>query len=201
MRTVALTGGIASGKSVVLEEARQFESILGVEADKLAWSTYLPSTEVYRRIVECFGDEVTRGSGEIDRGKLGQIVFNCKDARADLESIVHPAVMNELRRIRLQKKALFKLMVVEGAPLIDSDYIDPAFFEDWLLVDAPPELRMKRLINRDDIEEGRAANLISLQKAFSEGKGNHDFVIDSSGSEASTRRQARRLFEKLLASA
>ena len=91
MLKVALTGGIATGKTYVLEQLRR-RGVATLDADALAHGAMAPGTEGARAIAARFGQRVVSAEGEVDRGALGRIVFADAAARRDLEAIVHPAV-------------------------------------------------------------------------------------------------------------
>jgi dephospho-CoA kinase len=113
--TVGLTGGIGSGKSVVLREfvAR---GAVGIEADDLARDVVEPGTEGFTQVVEAFGSEVVAGDGGLDRARLAAIVFADADQRRRLEAIVHPLVRAETQRLIAAAPA--GSIVVNAVPLL-----------------------------------------------------------------------------------
>ena len=89
MRVIGLTGGIGSGKSTVARILTELGA-KHIDADKVAQEVYLPGTEGFTEVVKTFGEGVLSGNGEIDRKKLGEIVFNSPKALETLNGIIHP---------------------------------------------------------------------------------------------------------------
>ena len=113
--TVALTGGIGSGKSVVLAEFAS-RGAIGIEADDLAREVVEPGTDGYQQVVDAFGSDIVAADGSIDRARLAAIVFADADQRRRLEAIVHPLVRAETRR-RIAA-APVGAIVVNAVPLL-----------------------------------------------------------------------------------
>ena len=129
--------------------ARELARASGVEwvdLDRVAWDLYRPGTNVYNKLTSRFGMRIIGPTGEIDREKLGRIVFSDAKALADLNAIVHPAVSAALRRIITEKRAHgTKLLLVEGALLGLSPHVDYSLFDAVIWLSAPREVRKTRL--------------------------------------------------------
>src|SRR6056297_3061853 len=99
MITIALTGGIAAGKSVVLEEVSRYSGVRTIEADRLAWGAYRPGTPQYRNVVELFGEDVLDEKERVNRTKLAQKIFGNQSKKEKLEQIVHPFVKQRIKEL------------------------------------------------------------------------------------------------------
>lgn len=179
MLRVALTGNIASGKSTVARIwARHGARI--IDADELARRAVEPGSPGLGRVVEEFGPGVLGPDGELDRGALRRLVFADPEARVRLEAIVHP----EVARLRAEEEAR---AAREGVGVVVNDI--PLLFEVGLerefdlvvLVDAPVEERMARLVGLRGLDEVEARRMIDAQLPAEEKRGKADFVIDNDG--------------------
>src|SRR5437867_11589480 len=142
MLLVGLTGGIGSGKSTVASMLERRGAVI-IDADELARRAVEPGTPGYERVLETFGDGATTSSGELDRGRMAQIVFADDEARRRLESIVHPEVA------RLFSEALEAYrdtdrIVVYIVPLLVERSLQ-AGFDVVVAISASPETRQARL--------------------------------------------------------
>lgn len=146
MKVIGLAGEAGCGKSAVAHKLSQQDDVTYVDLDKIAWQTYRPCTLVYRQLIARYGNQILRSDGAISRGKLGEIVFSDAKALDDLNTIVHPAVNNHLRRIIDSEEARgMELVVVEGALLASSPYVDNSLFDVVIWLKATLKTRAKRL--------------------------------------------------------
>ncbi|MEE8566299.1 MAG: dephospho-CoA kinase, partial [Candidatus Bipolaricaulota bacterium] len=146
MKVIGLAGEAGCGKSAVAHKLSQQDDVTYVDLDKIAWQTYRPCTLVYRQLIARYGNQILRSDGAISRGELGKIVFSDAKALDDLNTIVHPAVNNHLRRIIDSEKARgMELVVVEGALLASSPYVDNSLFDVVIWLKATLKTRAKRL--------------------------------------------------------
>ena len=146
MKVIGLAGEAGCGKSTVAHKLSQQDDVIYIDLDKIAWQTYRPRTLVYTQLIARYGDQILRSDGEISRDKLGRIVFSEAKALDDLNAIVHPAVSNHLRGIIENEKAQgTELVVVEGALLASSSYVDTSLFDVVIWLEATQETRAKRL--------------------------------------------------------
>lgn len=188
MLTVGLTGNIASGKSSVAAVWRDLGGVV-VDADLLARQAVEPGSQALNRIVERWGEGVLAADGTLDRAALREIVFRDDAARRELEAIVHPRV-GELRA------GAFEDAAAAGAPIVVADV--PLLFEAGLqdrfdvvvLVDAPEELRRRRIVEHRGIEPGVADRMIAAQMPAQEKRGRAAIVIDNDGSADLLRQRA-----------
>lgn len=155
---VGLTGGIASGKSVV---ARAFErmGIEVIDADQVSRHVVEPGQPALAEIVTRFGPEILDQSGALDRRGLRKIVFDDDQARLDLEAITHPRIRSELARRRDAAETEYTILVVPL--LVKSGMTD--MVDRVLVVDAPESVQLERLVARDDIDETLARKMIAAQ--------------------------------------
>lgn len=195
IRLIGLTGGIASGKSTVASFFRK-AGIPLIDADEIARLVVKPKTAVYREIVASFGEGILSLNGEIDREKLGKIVFSDDSKKRLLESITHPEIFREiLKQIRGHKKRKARAVVVD-APLLFESGLD-RFMHKNLLVRVHPTIQMKRLMARDKFSEVEAWQRILSQMPTPEKERLADVVIDNSGSREETGQRVTGLIREI----
>jgi dephospho-CoA kinase len=200
MLKVGLTGSIAVGKSYVCEVLRELGALV-LDADQTAREVVKPGTIGLQSIVEHFGADVLQPNGELDRARLGAIVFADERQRQLLNSIVHPLVfeaqdewLNECERLHPQKIA-----VIDAALMIESESYRR--FNKIIVVWCEPSVQLERLRERDNLSEAEALRRISAQMPQEEKKRYADFLIDTSGGFAAARAQTLEVFELLKKSA
>jgi dephospho-CoA kinase len=187
MRLIGLTGGIATGKSSVdtMLEAR---GATVVDADALAREAVLPGEPTLERVVERFGANVLLPDGTLDRQKLGAIVFADPKARHDLERITHPRII-ELSEQRIAAGLASDAPLVSvDIPLLYEGERD-ATFPGVLVVYAPPEVQIRRLRERNGLDEAAARQRLDAQLPIDEKRRLATWVIDNSGALDATERQ------------
>jgi len=194
---IGLTGGIASGKSVVAQRLEEHGAIR-IDADQLAREVVEPGTSALAAIAERFGPSVIRSDGSLDRAALGSIVFSDERARLDLNGITHPAV-GALGKKRMADAAAADphAIVVYDVPLLveASAQADYYRFDLIVVVDAAPETRIERMVELRGMSREDAARRINSQSSAEERLAIADVVIDSDGSLDETLRQADELWE------
>jgi dephospho-CoA kinase len=196
---VALTGGIATGKSHV---RTRFESlgIPTVDADMLARDAVAPGTAGLAAVVRRFGADVCEADGTLNRRKVGDIVFHDPQARRDLEQIIHPYVREMTDR-------WFASLDPERVPFALADI--PLLFEgqrqddfDTVIVTAcEPETQLRRLMARDGLDEAQARQRIAAQWPLETKMANADYVIRTDGTFDETNRQVDAVAARLRSSA
>lgn len=193
--TIGLTGGIGSGKSVVAEMLAARGAAL-VNADQIGHETYRRGTESYLRIVSAFGPDIAGRDGEIDRGKLGRLVFQNPEARRRLESIVWPA-MRRLMKDRLDELRAqeTRVVVLEAAVLVEADWL-PLVDEVWLVSASPAAVR-ERLVAIKGLTPEEAEARIGAQLSDDERRRHANVVIDNSGTLEELEREVDRLWPDL----
>ena len=196
MRKAGLTGGIASGKSTVCSLLQSRGCII-IDADKVAHELIRKGEPCYKPVVRVFGSGILGPSGEINRKKLGSIVFNDTRSLETLNRIIHPEV-NESIRVRLdgiQLKQPDARVVVDASLMIESGLYEN--FRPLIVVACTLAQQIERLIARDTFTEAEARKRISLQMPLEQKKLFADYVIDNSGTPEGTQEQGKILFEKL----
>lgn len=189
---VALTGGIASGKSTVADRLREHGAVI-IDSDVLAREVVEPGTPGLQAIVERFGPTVLDGTG-LDRARLGAIVFADPAARRDLEAIVHPAVRRRATELELQASAP---IVVQVIPLLVENGLHHGF-DLCVVVDIAPATQLSRLMARNGLSEPAARARIEAQASRATRLAVADFIVDNSGSPGNLIHQIDDLWAKLL---
>ena len=172
MQKVGLTGNIGSGKSVV---AKIFETI-GVpvyNADAKAKNIFDTPT-LTQEIISTFGKSVVDKSGKINREKLANIVFSNEKQLVLLNSLVHPAVINDFKNWTCEND-ISPYVIMESAILFDTEYYK--LFDKIIVVSTPEEIKIARVIKRDNVSGGSVYKRLQNQKPESEIIGKAQFVI------------------------
>jgi dephospho-CoA kinase len=195
LRTVGLTGGIASGKSTV---ARAFAE-LGVpivDADRIARDVVVPGSEGLAAIVAAFGPGVLDESGALDRKKLGEIVFADPDARKRLNAITHPRIAARSAAELAAIPESVPYAIYEAALLVENGIHRalPAL----VVVAVDHETQIARLMKRDGVDRSAAEQRIGAQLPLADKVSVADFVIDNGGTEEQTRAEVARVHRALL---
>lgn len=196
MLKVGLTGSIAVGKSFVCEIFRELGAFVS-DADKTAREVVACGTKGLRLIVENFGAGVLQPNGELDRAKLGAIVFTDDRKRQLLNSIVHPLVIeaqNEWLAARESENPQ-AIAVIDAALMIESGSYKR--FAKLIVVWCDDDIQLQRLTLRSNLNEAEALRRIKAQMPQEEKKRYADFLIDTSEGFEDTRRQTIEIFERL----
>ena len=199
MLKIGLTGGIACGKSFVLNEFRQL-GVQCIDADEVAHQVILPGEPAYRDIVEHFGTGILGDDSAIDRRKLGAAVFGDERQRRRLNRIVHPRIHQELDRrlTRLAEEAGSEpaLAMVDAALMVETDSYRK--YDYVVVVSCRPEQQLERLLGRGGLTRREAQARIDSQMPIAEKVRFADFVIDNSGDRARTRARTREVHRQML---
>ena len=155
---IGLTGGIASGKSTVCKFFSNL-SVPIIDADQISHDLTKINGSAYSEVIEYFGENITGENGDIDRKKLGTIVFNSKSKKEKLESIIHPKVLSTIQAEIKSRRGEYK--IIEVPLLIESGFQE--FTNRILVVDCSTETQMERLMKRDGVTEEYAKNILSNQ--------------------------------------
>lgn len=198
MPLIALTGGIASGKSTIARRLAEHGAVI-VDADAIVREVQGPGSPVLAEIAAAFGSDVLREDGSLDRAGLGARVFGDPDALGRLNAIVHPAVRAESqRRFDEAFAADPEAIVVYDVPLLVEARVD----DPWDLIviaHAPAETRRTRLIEQRGMTDAEARARIAAQVPDEARLEIADVVIDTSGTLDETRAQVDALWERLRA--
>jgi dephospho-CoA kinase len=191
---VALTGGIATGKSYVLDQLRQ-RGVACLDADALVHGVQAAGTEASAAIAARFGSDVLASDGSIDRGKLAPLVFADQAARRDLEAIVHPAVYRAIAAGLRGLELLGDSIAVVDVPLLYETGAEKDF--DRVIVTAcSPETQIARLVERG-LTEGEARQRLAAQWPTQRKVERADFVIRTDGTFEETNRQIDEILKVL----
>ena len=171
----ALTGSIATGKTVVLDYFRDNLGFKVVSADSVGHEV-LKSSEIIKKIGETFGSGVIK-NGCIDRKALGKIVFSDKTELIKLNEITHPAILQKTFEI-IDELSLAAPVILEAAILIEAGW--HKYFDTVMLTWCKPEIQLNRLMTRDNITEEEAKKRIASQMSFEEKKPFATHIIDTS---------------------
>ncbi len=195
--TVALTGGIATGKSVVARVLRARGCFIH-SADRVARHLTKPGLPAWQKIVSHFGPEVLNPDQTINRSKLAATIFSKKRERQFLNSLIHPLVLKKKMEAirRVEKKGGHKIFVSEAALTVESGFA--RFFDKVIVVDCGKETQVRRLMERDRISRAEARKKIRSQMPLEEKLKYADYVIDTSGTRDETVKQTERVYRSLL---
>ncbi len=196
MLKIGLTGSIAVGKSYVCEVFQSL-GVFVIDADKTAREVVAPETNGWRLIIEQFGSNILLPNNEIDRAKLGAIVFADKAKRQLLNSIVHPLVI-KIQDEQLREKETENadaIAVIDAALMIESGGYRR--FDKLVVVWCAAEIQISRLMARNDLNRENAILRIRAQMPQEEKKLYADFLIDTTGGFEATRKQTVEIYERL----
>ena len=179
MIVIGLTGGIGTGKSEVSRVLRDLGATI-IDADKVGHEAYLPNSEAWTAVVDAFGREVLQPNQEIDRKKLGSIVFGNPDALTTLNGIMHPIMYGMIEeRIDALREGGAAGVVVEAAVLIEANWT-PLVDEVWVTV-APEEEVIRRVQARNNQSPEQIRSRIRAQLSREERERRADVVISNDG--------------------
>ena len=197
MLVIGLTGSIGTGKS---EAARQLE-ILGasiISADQVGHEAYTPNTEAWEQVVAAFGDDILQDDKDIDRRKLGAIVFSDPSQLEKLNAIMHPRMARMVSdKIEVLCGQGVKVVVVEAALLFEAGW-DTLVEEVWV-TDTSEDIVVGRLKDRNGLSEEEAKKRINSQMDRAERIERSDFVIDNSSDMAGLEIAIKELWDRRVA--
>jgi dephospho-CoA kinase len=195
MLKIGLTGGIATGKSHVLEQFRRL-GVPCLDADELTHGVTAAGTEATAAIAARFGAGMLAADGAVDRRRLGPVVFSDPAARRDLEVIVHPAVYRAITAglHAFEQIGSYPMAVVDIPLLYETGH--EGEFDKVIVTTCPPEMQLARLIARG-IPEAEARQRLDAQWPTAEKTARADFVVKTEGTFEETDQQVRRIFEEL----
>jgi dephospho-CoA kinase len=194
LKLIGLTGGAGSGKSTVAGMLRELGADV-VDADEAAHAAYAPGSAGFDAVAHEFGEEYVR-DGQIDRTRLGNLVFNDGDARRRLNAIVHPLVREWMAARTAEAAQRGAEVVVQDVPLLFENGLE-RLFSDTVLVYVPEELQVVRLVEGRGLDEKLARSVIAAQMPIEQKRSLANHVIDNSGTPQATRDQVDRLWERL----
>ena len=198
MRTIGLTGGIGSGKSTATRILVELGAEV-IDADRVGHEVYRAGTPGWEKIVQSFGTEVVGDDGEIDRKRLGAIVFADPKRLAELNSLVHPLIREEVRRRLDDRRSVGSKtpIVVEAAVLIEAKWFT-LVDEVWLIV-ADRDSVHRRVAAQRGLDRAAIEARMRSQVSDDERRRHAQVVVDNSGSEEDLRAALTRLWRERLA--
>jgi len=182
-----LTGGIASGKSTVSGFLCDAGARI-IDADKIARAMVRQGTPAYEEILSFFGRTIVRSDGEIDRERLGDIIFNDPDKKARLDAIVHPRVFERSAQMidRIAAQAPDAVVIMDIPLLLEAGM--ERDLAEVIVVYVPEPIQLERLMKRDGLGEKAAMARIRSQMPIDEKRRRATIVIDNSGDRKDTQR-------------
>lgn len=193
---IGLTGGIASGKSTVSALLVSKGARL-VDADVIAREVMLPGHEVLAAAVKQFGSEILSSDGTLNRGKLGDIVFQDPAALQALNNLTHPAIRREIKeRMNSMEEEDPKKLTIVDIPLLFESGLENMFHE-ILVVYVPREVQIARLMERNGLSLEQAEARLNAQMDIEAKRNKADYIIDNSGELAHTEQQVAILWDRL----
>jgi dephospho-CoA kinase len=196
MLKVGLTGGLACGKSTVAEVLREMGCEV-LDADRLGHEAIEPGGLAYQGVLDAFGADLLDAEGKIRRPLLAERVFQEPARLAQLNALVHPAILAlvEERCLDFRRRHPRGILVVDAALILEAGVAQR--FDKIVVVDCASEQQVARFVGKGLGSEEEARRRIAAQLPREQKLSRADFVLDSSGSLEETRQRARGLFQKL----
>lgn len=177
---VAVTGGAGSGKTSVCNRLKEL-GVKVISADEMAREAVAPGSEALTKIIRFFGEKVVLSDGTLNRKILRRMITDDDDARLTLERFLHNEITNLIQKnVVCAEKEGCRMVVIEAPLLFELDMKDR--FDRVVVVIADKELRVKRLMERDQTSRDAAENLINVQMPDEEKIGRADYVVWNEGS-------------------
>ncbi len=196
MKVIGLTGGIASGKSLVAGMLGKHGAVV-VDADQLAREAVMPGAPSYEAIIKEFGAKILNPDSTIDRKTLGAIVFADPMARKRLEQTTHPAIKKLAEERLTEERRKGTEVAFYMAPLLIEAELMSCVDEVWIVY-VDEKTQLERLRKRDCIDQDEALRKIKAQMPIAEKLKFGQIIIDNSGTVEETGKQVRELWESLL---
>jgi dephospho-CoA kinase len=197
MLNVGLTGGIATGKSTVVRMLVKRGARV-IDHDGLVHTLQVPGQSVWKRIIETFGRDILDADERIDRKKLGALVFDNEERRKVLEGIVHPAVLEEAQRRRdeIAHEDRHAIVLSDIPLLLEVGMQD--LFDLILLIYAPPEVQILRVMKRNSLSREEALSRLKSQMPIGEKLNFADLVIRNDGTMKELEKRVDEVWQELV---
>ncbi|XP_027728879.1 dephospho-CoA kinase domain-containing protein [Vombatus ursinus] len=196
MFLVGLSGGIASGKSSVVQVFKDLGCAV-IDADAIAHQVVKPGYPAYHRIVQAFGQEILLDNGEINRQALGNIIFCHSEKRKLLNAITHPDIRKEMLKQILKYLVQGYRYVILDIPLLFETKTMLPFMKHTVVVYCDPQTQLSRLMQRNGLSREEAEERIAAQLPLEEKRQLARHILDNSGEWEATRRQTLHLHSQL----
>jgi len=196
-KVIGLTGGIGSGKSTVSQCLAELGAVI-LDADKVGHEAFQPDTEAWREVVAAFGKQVIAPGGEIDRKKLGEIVFNNPESLSRLNQIMHPRMYQMMKaRIEEYRRQGVAVVVLEAAILIEANWT--SLVDEMWVTTAPEAAVLERLKQQRGLGEAQTLARIHAQLSAEERKKHAAVIIDNDGNLDEVKAKVKKLWARLQA--
>ncbi len=195
MLKIGLTGGIASGKSTVTEWFLE-QGVKVLDADKIVRDLQQPNTVLLKQLAQTFGTDVIEENGHLNRALLGRLIFENEEAKRKLNDIMKPLIYQKLVEGIEEAKRDNEAMVVLDMPLL-YEFEFEHLVDTVVVVHVNRLTQVKRLMQRDQIEESYAKSKINSQMSLDEKRSRGDFVLTNEGSIEELKTQFKTLYAHL----
>jgi len=194
MKVIGLTGSICSGKSTIAKFLAQMGAAV-IDADEIGHEAYEPHCETWQQVVDGFGKQILTTGGEIDRKKLGEIVFKDPEALKRLNGIMHPGMHRVAeKRIEKLKREGAEVIVLEAPLLVEANWLD--LVDEVWVAKASEENALKRCAERSGLSEAEAKARMASQLSPAEKSKHADVLIDTNVSLAQVEAKVKELWEE-----
>ncbi|SNU06519.1 dephospho-CoA kinase [Streptococcus equinus] len=193
-KIIGITGGIASGKSTVVDEVRK-HGYQVIDADQVVHELQAKGGKLYQALLDWLGDGILKSDGELDRQKLGQMIFASKEMLAKSSQIQNGIIRQELARRRDELAKSQEVFFMDIPLLIESDYVD--WFDDIWLVFIDEKTQLERLVLRNHLTREEAQKRIASQMSTEAKKTFADKLLDNSGDIATLKKKVAELLAEL----
>ena len=194
VRIIGITGGIASGKSIVTEFLRQ-QGYQVIDADQVVHELQEPGGRLYQALLSAFGSAILREDGRLDRPKLGAMIFGNPQLLEQSSQIQNRIIREELAGRRDMLAETEDIFFMDLPLLFELQYEE--WFDQIWLVDVTVETQLSRLMSRNALSQEEAEKRIAAQLSLREKRKRADVLIDNNGSLEATRQQIRDALQKL----
>ncbi len=197
MLIIALSGGIATGKSVVAQVLKELGCYI-YKSDLVAHQLMAPLEPAWEKIVDRFGHTILESDSTINRNKLGSIVFSNIEDRLFVNNLIHPLVFKKKKEVilKLKTEGLYKIFISEAALTIEAGYAK--YFDKIIITHCQKNIQIKRLIKREQINQTEALKRIDSQMSSEQKLEYADYTIDTSGTLEETIEQSEQVFRILM---
>lgn len=193
-KIIGITGGIASGKSTVVDEVRK-HGYQVIDADQVVHELQAKGGKLYQALLDWLGDGILKLDGELDRQKLGQLIFASKEMLAKSSQIQNGIIRQELARRRDELAKSQEVFFMDIPLLIERDYVD--WFDDIWLVFIDEKTQLERLVLRNHLTREEAQKRIASQMSTEAKKTFADKLLDNSGDIATLKEKVAELLAEL----
>ncbi len=193
-KIIGITGGIASGKSTVVAEIRK-QGYQVIDADQVVHELQEKGGKLYQTLVEWLGNNILQENGELDRQKLGQVIFGNKEMMAKSSRLQNEIIRQELANRRNQLAQTEEVFFMDIPLLIELDYMD--WFDEVWLVYVDEKTQLDRLVMRNHYTRSEAQKRIASQMSTEAKKASADKLLDNRGNLQALKEQVDRLLHTL----